>query len=216
LLKDYLRRFDNFTAATAKIKNIFAYMQRYWIPQQVTNGTDSNVRPIFELSLVKWRDKAYTPMKTKLLEALMDLVTGERDGEKVNKTLLSNMVQQYIKIGVPPAENPVVFYKKEFQDTFIKTTREYYQKESDAFIQSNSVSAYMQKGEERIIQEEALAQTYLHPSTKLELVKACEDVLIERHNQTLQDEFQKMLRDDKAEDMRRFLLSPFKDRQWFN
>lgn len=203
LLKDYLQRFDNFTAATAKIKNIFAYMHRYWIPSQVTNG-DSNVRSIFELSLVKWRDKAYLPLKSKLLEALMLLVTGERDGEKVNKVYLSNMVQSYIKIGVPPAENPVVFYKKEFQDTFIKTTREYYQKESDQFIQSNSVSAYMQKGEERIMTEEALAQTYLHPSTKIELIKACEDVLIERHNQTLQDEFQKMLRDDKSEDMRRF------------
>jgi hypothetical protein len=35
-------------------------------------------------------------------------------------------------------------------------------------------------------------------------VRACEDVLIDRHNQRLQDEFQKMLRDDKAEDMRRF------------
>jgi cullin 1 len=203
LLKDYLQRFDNFTSATGKIKNIFAYMHRYWIPSQVTNG-DSSVRPIFELSLVKWRDKAYGPLQGKLLDALMHLVTAERDGEKVDKTLLSNMVQSYIKIGVPPAENPVVYYKKEFQDTFIKTTREYYQKESDAFIQSNSVSAYMQKGEERIMQEEALAQTYLHPSTKTELIKACEDVLIERHNQTLQDEFQKMLRDDKSEDMRRF------------
>jgi hypothetical protein len=63
----------------------------------------------------------------------------------------------------------VVFYKKEFQDSFIKETREYYQKESDAFIQTNSVSAYMQKAEERIMQEEELAQTYLHPSTKPEV-----------------------------------------------
>jgi hypothetical protein len=62
----------------------------------------------------------------------------------------------------------------------------------------------MQKAEERILQEESLAQTYLHPSTKPELVRACEDVLIDRHNTTLQDEFQKMLRDDKSEDMRRF------------
>lgn len=203
LLKDYLQRFDNWTSATNKIKNIFAYMQRYWIPSQVTNG-DTSVRPIYELSLVKWRDKAYTTLQPKLLEALLHLVTAERDGERVEKNILSNMVQAYIKIGVPPVENPVVFYKKEFQDAFIKDTREYYQKESDTFIQTNSVSAYMQKGEERIMQEEELAQTYLHPSTKPELVRACEDVLIDRHNQTLQDEFQKMLRDDKAEDMRRF------------
>lgn len=203
LLKDYLQRFTNFTSATNMIKNIFAYMQRYYIPSQMTNG-DGSVRPIFELSLVKWRDFAYEPLKAKLLQALLTLVTAERDGEKVDKTLLSNMVQAYIKIGVPPVDNPVNYYKKEFQEQFIKDTKEYYIKESDAFIQSNSISAYMQKAEQRIIQEESLAQTYLHPSTKPDLTRACEEVLIERHNQQLQDEFQKMLRDDKSEDMRRF------------
>jgi len=184
LLKDYLKRFDNFTSATNKIKNIFAYMQRYWIPSQVQYG-DTSVRPIFELSLVKWREKCYNVLQSKLLEAIIDLVKAERDGEKVEKNILSNMVQSYIKLGVPPCENPVVYYKKEFQDHFIKATREFYQKESDAFIQSNDVSAYMQKAEERILQEEALAQSYLHPSTKPELVRACEDVLIDRHNTTL-------------------------------
>eukprot|EP01127_Copromyxa_protea_P020813 TRINITY_DN69_c0_g1_i1.p1 TRINITY_DN69_c0_g1~~TRINITY_DN69_c0_g1_i1.p1 ORF type:complete len:780 (+),score=218.89 TRINITY_DN69_c0_g1_i1:72-2411(+) len=203
LLKDYLQRFTNFTSATNMIKNIFAYMQRYYIPSQMTNG-DGSVRPIFELSLVKWRDFAFEPLKAKLLQALLVLVTAERDGEKVDKTLLSNMVQAYIKIGVPPVDNPVNFYKKEFQEQFIKDTKEYYIKESDSFIQSNSISAYMQKAEGRIIQEEALSQTYLHPSTKPDLTRACEEVLIERHNQQLQDEFQKMLRDDKSEDMRRF------------
>ena len=60
----------------------------------MTNG-DGSVRPIFELSLVKWRDFAYEPLKSKLLQALLTLVTAERDGEKVDKTLLSNMVQAY-------------------------------------------------------------------------------------------------------------------------
>ena len=71
-----------------------------------------------------------------------------------------------VKIGIQPIDNAVNYYKKEFQEAFIKDTKEYYIKESDAFIQANSISAYMQKAEERIIQEEALAQTYLHPSTK--------------------------------------------------
>eukprot|EP01126_Amoeba_proteus_P066430 TRINITY_DN960_c0_g1_i14.p1 TRINITY_DN960_c0_g1~~TRINITY_DN960_c0_g1_i14.p1 ORF type:complete len:636 (+),score=135.10 TRINITY_DN960_c0_g1_i14:589-2496(+) len=145
-------------------------------------------------------------MKARLLQALLDLVRSDRDGERVDKTLLSNMVQAYIQLGVPPIDNPVTFYRKEFQEAFIKDTKEYYIKESDAYIQSNSISAYMTKAEARILQEETLAQTYLHPSTKGDLTRACEEVLIERHNQQLQDEFQKMLRDDKSEDMRRFFF----------
>jgi hypothetical protein len=48
LLKDYLTRFNNYTSATFKTKNIFAYMHRYWIPSQNSNG-DNNVRDIDEV-----------------------------------------------------------------------------------------------------------------------------------------------------------------------
>jgi len=81
---------------------------------------------------------------------------------------------------------------------------EFYTQESEAFLQSNNVSAYMQKAEERLAQEADLAQQYLHPTTFPELKRACEKVLIERHMQILQDEFQVMLRDDKYTDMTRF------------
>jgi len=205
LLKEYLHRMENFSQAAKMITNIFAYMARYYIPSQQQNqGAGLEVRPVLEAALVRWRSKAYEPLKNKLLDALLQLVTAERDGEKVDKTLLSNMVQGYIKIGLPPAENPVSYYKKEFQDPFIKATKDYYIAESDAFIQANTVSNYMQKAEERILQEEELATQYLHNTTRVDLVRACEEVLINRHNTQLQDEFQKMLRDDKSEDMRRF------------
>jgi len=205
LLKDYLHKMENFSSAAGVVKNTFAYMQRYYIPQQQQNqGAGLDVRPILDAALVRWRSKAYEPLKAKLLDALLQLVTAERDGEKVDKTLLSNMVQGYIKIGLPPAENPVSYYKKEFQDPFIKATKDYYIAESDAFISANTVSNYMQKAEERINQEEELATNYLHNTTRVDLIRACEEVLINRHNTQLQDEFQKMLRDDKSEDMRRF------------
>lgn len=44
-----------------------------------------------------------------------------------------------------------------------------------------------------------LSQSYLHPTSKADLVKACEEALIEQHNQRLQDEFQAWLRDDKID-----------------
>eukprot|EP01125_Pyxidicula_operculata_P006382 TRINITY_DN2218_c0_g1_i1.p1 TRINITY_DN2218_c0_g1~~TRINITY_DN2218_c0_g1_i1.p1 ORF type:complete len:752 (+),score=188.33 TRINITY_DN2218_c0_g1_i1:1778-4033(+) len=202
LLRDYLTRFTNYTSATSKIKNIFAYMHRYWIPSQQSNG-DNTIRDIYTLSLLKWRETAYTPMKGKLLEALLDLVTADRNGEQTDKTLLSNMVTAYTSIGVN--EDPsFIFYKKEFQDPFVKNTKDYYIKESDQFLQQNGISEYMKKAEKRLSEEEALSVNYLHANTKQDLVRACEEVLIERHMQSLQDAFQSMLRDDKVEDMKRF------------
>jgi cullin 1 len=211
LLKEYLKTLENFASATSKIKNIFSYMHRYWIPSQQTNG-EVRVRNIDIMSLVHWRERCYAKLKPRLLESILSLVNRERLGEQVDKTLLSSMVNSYIRLGVIE-ESPVHFYKAEFQDPFIAATKEFYKKESDDFLVQNSVSEYMKKAEIRINQETTNAQQYLHPSTEPELKRAIEESLIERHNEVLQNEFQAMLRDDRDEDMRRFffLLSRIPD-----
>lgn len=58
-----------------------------------------------------------------------------------------------VELGVDQ-EQPLHFYKKEFQDPFVKATGEFYAAESAAFLALNSVSAYMTKAEERLAQEE--------------------------------------------------------------
>lgn len=208
LLKDYLTRFQHFTSATSVTKKMFSYMHRYWIPTQQANG-DKNVHDTYTLSLLKWREFTYHSLSKRLLEALLELMMADRNGEQKDKTILSNMVKAYIEIGVGEDSKDVTaaqtaFYKKEFQDPFVKNTKEYYIKESDQFLQQNGVSEYMKKAEARLAQEESLATTYLHASSKSELIRACEEVLIERHMQVLQDEFSKMLRDDRTDDMKRF------------
>eukprot|EP01124_Arcella_intermedia_P014674 TRINITY_DN21220_c0_g1_i1.p1 TRINITY_DN21220_c0_g1~~TRINITY_DN21220_c0_g1_i1.p1 ORF type:complete len:773 (-),score=194.52 TRINITY_DN21220_c0_g1_i1:2-2242(-) len=203
LLREYLRRLNNFTSATTKIKNLFAYMHRYWIPAQHTNG-DTSVKDVYELSLIKWKQCVYQPLSKRLLDALLLLVSSDRSGDTVDKTILANMTQSYLTVGIDDAKSPLEFYKREFQEPFIKDTRAYYTKESDNFLIQNSVSEYMKKAEIRLTQEEALAQQYLHPTSKEELIKCCEDVFVEKHMQFMQDEFPKMLRDDKLEDLKRF------------
>jgi len=147
LLNDFLTRFGNFTTATGMIKKMFAYMHRYYIPTQQNNG-DNSIRDLFTLSLLKWREIAYHGLSKRVLEALLDLVTSDRNGEKVDKSVLSKMVQAYIQLGVNE-EPAVLFYKKKFQDPFVRNTKDYYTKESDSFLRDNGVSEYMKKAEAR-------------------------------------------------------------------
>jgi cullin 1 len=202
LLREYLKTFGNFNSAAGKIRNIFAYMHRYWIPAQLSNG-DIKARPLDHLALFHWREKCYAKLKPRLLTAILDLVDRERCGEQVDKTLLSSMVLSFVRLGSFD-ESPLAFYKAEFQDAFIQRTKEFYAKESDGFLAQNSVSEYMKRAELRINQEQLNAVHYLHPSTESDLKRAIEEVLIARHNEVLQNEFQAMLRDDKDDDMRRF------------
>jgi len=202
LLLDYLERFGNYSAATKMIRNIFRYMHNYWIPQK-TKDSGSGVRDVYEMSLVIWRDKCYGKLQSKLLEALFDLITADRDGKQQDKSIIVKMRDAYISIGVSETQ-PVLFYKKEFEEPFITNTRNYYTKESNEFLQGHSVSEYMKLAEDRLKQEDSLSKSYLHENTTEPLIRALEDVLITQHNQKMQDEFPAMLTEDRNDDMRRF------------
>lgn len=137
------------------------------------------------MSLVHWRERCYAKLKPRLLESILSLVNREHLGEQVDKTLLSSMVNSYIRLGVIE-KNPIHFYKAEFQDPFIAATKEFYKKESDDFLAQNSVSEYMKKAEVRINQETTIAQQYLYSLIEPELKRAIEESLIERHDEELQ------------------------------
>jgi cullin 1 len=208
LLSAYLKKFTNYTTSTNLIFKIFSYMHRYWIPSQASNG----VRDVFTLSLIKWRDIVFVGLKERLLGTLLNIIDKDRVGEQIDRTMISNMVQSYLRLGVDE-QQPVVYYQKEFQVKFIERTNEFYAKESADFLVANGVSQYMRKASARLEQEQTRSRQYLHPSTEAVVIKACEQTLIKSHMEVLQGEFQAMLSQDREDDMTYFygLLSRLDD-----
>jgi len=206
MLKEYLKLFGDFTKTSLSVSRICRYLQRYWIPGNLgktPNGVE--VREIYPLALVMWRQHCFEPIKDKLIPSLLDLLDQDRQGSKQDKSLIRNMVQSYIEFDKVGPNEGQQFYEKEFESRYIERLKQFYAAESTQFLAANGVSLYLQRAEERIAEERTNAEylgTYLITSEP-KIKKAIDEVLIEKHMETIQADFLRMLKEDKNEDMRR-------------
>jgi len=205
LLTYYTKEWERFTTAMRYINHIFEYLNRHWIKRESDDGK-KEVFDVETLALVIWKDNLFQQQKTRLTAALLALIKKERNGEQINTHLVKVCVQGYVDLGINKdkiREKTLDIYKTNFEEDFINDTELYYTTESTHFIDTNPVSEYMKKVEQRMAEEQRRIQQYLHPSTERDLVDKCDRVLIEKHIDTMRGDFQKMLSDDKTEDLTR-------------
>lgn len=102
-------------------------------------------------------------MKDRVIRAVLELITRDRDGDQVSHTEISGVIQSYgnsillllvvlfsyfiftVKLGTVNKNKPLEIYKEDFETPFLNSTREYYARESSVYIAANGVSAYMKK-----------------------------------------------------------------------
>jgi len=183
MLKEYLKLFGDFTKTALSVSRICRYLQRYWIPGNLWK-TPSNieVREIYPLALVMWRQHCFDPIKDKLIPSLLDLLDQDRNGNKQDKTLIRNMVQSYIEFDKVGPNEGQQFYEKEFEAKYIDRIKHFYAAESTQFLAANGVSLFLQKAESRIEEEKANSEylgNYLTTSEP-KIKKAIDEVLIEK------------------------------------
>jgi len=216
MLKEYLRLFGHFMKTAASVSKICRYLQRYWIPGNLGKTPNSiEVREVYPLALVMWRQHCFDPIKDKLVPSTLDLLDQDRAGNKQNKTAIRNFVQSYIEFDKVGPNEGQQFYEKEFETKYIERLKSFYGMESTQFLQANGVSLYLKKAEERIEEEKQNAEylgNYL-PTSEPKIKKAIDEVLIEKHMLKIQYDFIRMLREDQDQDMRRLyaLLSRVPD-----
>ena len=97
-------------------------------------------------------------------------------------------------------------YREHFEATFLVNTSTYYQGESNSFVEENAVTDYMIKAEERLAQEMTRVDVYLHESSREELRKMLEKVLIENHKDRMIAEFEKLLLNEERDHLKRMYV----------
>lgn len=175
-----------------------------------------NIYDVYTLHLVKWRDDFFKKVHEKVMEAVLNLVEKQRNGETIEQSQIKNIVDSFVSLGLDEndsTKSTLEIYRFYFEKPFIGATRTYYENESRQFVAENSVVEYMKKAESRLEEEKARVGLYLHPDITKSLTDTCLDVLVSAHSGLLRDEFQLLLDNERQEDLGRMykLLSRVKD-----
>lgn len=215
LLTDYLKKWETYSIGTEYCHHIFRYLNQNWIRKRLEDSRNkigglyqgpsstTEVYEVMTLALVIWRDRVFVKVKERIMKAVQELITRDRDGEQINQGIVTGIVQSYVKLGSINKNKPLEIYKEDFETPFLSNTREYYSRESTAFIASCGVSAYLKKAETRIEEETQRAKKFLDPSSYDKLRKEIDMTLIDKHKEILQVECEMYLRDDNIEDLSR-------------
>lgn len=204
-IKFYTSSWDRYKLGSKYVNHICDYLNRHWIKREKEEG-NRDVHDIYTLCLIMWRENYFQPTEEKLIYATLDWIDRQRQGEDVSIGLLKLAIGSLVTIGVDEA-NPkrvnLSVYNSSFQDPFLARTRQFYERESNEFLATNPVTAYLKHAQLRLSDEQERVGLYLHQNSEKELMVACEKALISDHFDVLHGELPKFLAADNEEDCSR-------------
>lgn len=205
LLQFYSHQWTRYTNASFCIHHIFKYLNNFWVKRKIDEGK-TGVYSVYTLALVRWKLDMFDDIHEKVTETLLKVIERQRNGEIVNTSLLKNVINSYVSLGLDEKDSSKLVldvYNNFFEKPFIISTEIYYKAEAEKYISENSITDYMKKVEARFNEEKTRIQQYLHPNTTKVLMNVCDNVFIQNHSELLQNEFQNILDSDRQEDMTR-------------
>ncbi|CAH9099607.1 unnamed protein product [Cuscuta epithymum] len=194
-LEELNRKWDDHNKALQMIRDILMYMDRTFI-------SNTHKTPVYELGLNLWRDNVIHSVKIqrRLRDTLLKLVEQERTGEVINRSLMRNITKMLIDLGISVYEN-------NFEIPFLEVSADFYQVESQGFIESCDCGQYLKKAEKRLNEEIERVSHYLDRRSEAKITAVVEREMVEVHMQRLvhmeNSGLVNLILDDKYDDLGR-------------
>jgi len=194
-LEELNTQWTDHNKALQMIRDILMYMDRTFVPS--THKT-----PVYELGLNLWRDYVIRSIsiQRRLLNTLLELILRERTGDVINRGLMRNVIKMLMDLGSS-------VYQEDFEKPFLEVSANFYQAESQQFIECCDCGDYLKKAERRLNEEIERVSHYLNPTSEKKITTVVEREMIANHMLRLvhmeNSGLVNMFLDDKYEDLGR-------------
>lgn len=173
------------------IKLIFAYLDRTYV------FTTPALRSLWNMGLELYCKyfMECAEVRGKAVDGLLVSIQKERDGEKVNRTLMHKLISMMLSLQV---------YRETFESIFLAKTKEYYGKESVQLLYSIQAAEYLKHVERRISEENDRVIHYLDSGTRRPLIGALEQLFLRDHVAAILERgFDSMMEENQVIDLAR-------------
>lgn len=171
------------------IRSIFLYLDRTYVLQ------NPNISSIWDMGLELFSKYIIlnTLVQTRVVEGLLMLIEKERQGDKVDRTLLKSLLRMLTDLQI---------YSKAFEQKFLQSTERLYAAEGQKLMQELEVSDYLAHVEKRLMEENERVIHYLDSNTKPQLIHVVQKQLLSEHvTNILQKGLDQLLNENRIHDL---------------
>ncbi|XP_038979951.1 cullin-1-like [Phoenix dactylifera] len=196
LLKELSERWSKHLVMLRWLSRFFGYLDRFFVPRKYLPSLQ-------ELGVTCFRELVYFQICGRVKDHILEVISQEREGEKVDRALLNNIMQIFVAIG----HGQMLFYENDLEAAVLNSTANYYRNIARNLITEHSFPEYMIMAEQYLKLEHDRASSYLHKDTKPKLMEIVQkELLLSQENELLEKEhsgLHVLLRDGKVEDLKR-------------
>ena len=196
MLKSLVTRWENHKIMVRWLSRFFNYLDRYFVQRH-------HIPTLKDVGVGCFRRLVYDEVKPSMRAAVLELIEKERDGEKVDRALIKNVIAIFVEMGL----GTMSAYETDFEKDLLSHTAAFYGRKATQWIAEDSCPAYLIKAEECIVSELERVQTYLHQNTESKLISQVETNLLAQFETELLEKENSgcaaLLIDDKTEDLSR-------------
>ncbi|KAL4385870.1 hypothetical protein GQ457_09G008190 [Hibiscus cannabinus] len=196
LLRELVKIWGNHKVMLRWLSRFFDYLDRYFVDYR-------SLPALNEVGMTCFTDLVYREVQTNVKDAVIVLIDKEREGDRIDCSLLKNVLDIFVAVGMGSMER----YEDDFEADMLRDTGAYYSRKASSWIEEDSCPEYMLKCEECLKKERDRVSHYMRSSSEVKLIeKVQHELLVTYIDRLLEKEHsgcRALLRYDKVDDLSR-------------